>query len=153
MPKSTPEKKSPPKGKLNSIMDAVTALTSLGDEDSTASGENPAQEEKDDANKPKADDDDSESAKSESKRFIPEHKKPDAALTFPEKVRRQPITSLDIRSSRRNCTVDYVEIDNLASHFVKKTKPHTMIDSCLRSHGFRAMETRNLTTLPHLLSF
>ncbi len=51
---STPNDDSMKKAKLQSIMEAASALTALNDE--------------------------------ETKRYIPEHKKPDAALTFPEKV-------------------------------------------------------------------
>jgi len=59
------------KEKLRSIMEAASALTSLGDEDEECK-----------------DVDDEESSKDKAKRFIPEYKKPDAALTFPEKVSR-----------------------------------------------------------------
>mmetsp|Transcript_42051 Transcript_42051/g.59073 ORF Transcript_42051/g.59073 Transcript_42051/m.59073 type:complete len:346 (-) Transcript_42051:65-1102(-) len=57
------------KEKLRSIMEAASALTSLGDEDEECK-----------------DVDDEESSKDKAKRFIPEYKKPDAALTFPEKL-------------------------------------------------------------------
>jgi hypothetical protein len=79
-----------PKEKLQSVMEAASALTALCDEDS-ANGEGapsspkitPKKEETPDtttveaAGTPKDDG---------SKRFLPDHKKPDAALTFPEKV-------------------------------------------------------------------
>ena len=61
--------------KKDGVMDAVTALTTLGDEEE-AKGEEEFVE-------AKAVGDDGEGGKV---RYIPEHKKPDAALTFPEKV-------------------------------------------------------------------
>mmetsp|Transcript_16760 Transcript_16760/g.27808 ORF Transcript_16760/g.27808 Transcript_16760/m.27808 type:complete len:368 (+) Transcript_16760:89-1192(+) len=71
------------KEKLRSIMEAASALTALGDED----------EEGSEAGSKKEGDDDEEGADGEDgeddgsgKRFIPDHKKPDAALTFPEKL-------------------------------------------------------------------
>lgn len=57
--KTSPQKK-------DGVMDAVTALTTLGDEEEAKV--ETAEDEEDKV------------------RFIPEHKKPDAALTFPEKV-------------------------------------------------------------------
>jgi hypothetical protein len=107
---------SPPKEKLRTIMDAASALTSLGDEegvneavkeeegtpsnheaDAITSG---AGEEQQDEKAPepstKDDDDDddeqtpspkeSSDTSSPPKRYLPDHKKPDAAPTFPEKV-------------------------------------------------------------------
>jgi hypothetical protein len=75
-----------PKEKLHSVMEAASALTALCDEES-ANGEGApsspkiAPKESPDttavAGTPKDDG---------SKRFLPDHKKPDAALTFPEKV-------------------------------------------------------------------
>ena len=61
-----------PRAKLESIMAAASALTGLGNEkvnQKFSSGT---------VGKGKGE--------SETKRYIPEHKKPDAALTFPEKV-------------------------------------------------------------------
>lgn len=67
------------KEKLRSIMEAASALTALGDEDEAEAEEgNTASKSAED----KEDDGDTLG-----KRYIPEHKKPDAALTFPEKVR------------------------------------------------------------------
>lgn len=67
------------KAKLRSIMEAASALTALGDEEEAeADGGNQASRAKED----KEDGEDTLG-----KRYIPEHKKPDAALTFPEKVR------------------------------------------------------------------
>ena len=106
MPKTPSEK---PKGKINSIMDAVTALTTLGDEESGSDSEKKASpekqgDEKDEAKEnPVKEEMEDEGAKEdeESKpRYIPEHKKPDAALTFPEKVRN------DIASSLSPCDCD-----------------------------------------------
>jgi hypothetical protein len=74
------------KEKLHSVMEAASALTALGDEESengegAPSSPKIAPEESPDttaaAATPKDDG---------SKRFLPDHKKPDAALTFPEKV-------------------------------------------------------------------
>ena len=76
MATKSPSAKGPaPKEKLRSIMEAASALTALGDE------ENPTQQTNEEATKsPKKDE------KEPRKRYIPDHKKPDAALTFPEKV-------------------------------------------------------------------
>ena len=74
-----------PKDKLRNIMEAASALTALGDEDSTdgnAEGAQPPAGDKTAPGTASAEDADALAAK----RFIPEHKKPDAALTFPEKV-------------------------------------------------------------------
>jgi hypothetical protein len=62
--------------KKDGVMDAVTALTTLGDEE-----EGKVEEESLQAKAVVGDD--GEGGKV---RYIPEHKKPDAALTFPEKV-------------------------------------------------------------------
>lgn len=79
---NTKGKKGPvTKEKLRSIMEAASALTSLGDEDS-ASGSRPSSPKPDEIKK----EEDSPPRSSSIKRYIPEHKKPDAALTFPEKV-------------------------------------------------------------------
>ena len=67
------------KAKLRSIMEAASALTALGDEDETGADEGKQ------VSQAKGEEDDSEDTPG--KRYIPEHKKPDAALTFPEKVR------------------------------------------------------------------
>jgi hypothetical protein len=83
------------KKKLRSIMEAASALTSLGDEDSECGdrSNSPFDGHKDDTeqgSKPvKSDHETQEDEKgSASKRFLPDHKKPDAAPTFPEKVRK-----------------------------------------------------------------
>lgn len=68
------------KEKLRSIMEAASALTALGDEED---GEDDSQSE--DKKDNDGENDGSELDES-GKRFIPDHKKPDAALTFPEKV-------------------------------------------------------------------
>ena len=65
------------KEKLRSIMEAASALTALGDEEDGEEGT---------SNKQLQEDNEEGEGKS-GKRYIPEHKKPDAALTFPEKVR------------------------------------------------------------------
>jgi hypothetical protein len=80
------------KEKLRNIMEAASALTALNSEELSEQGNtstplspekapNETPEDEDD------EDDDEEGSSSKKKRFIPEHKKPDAALTFPEKVR------------------------------------------------------------------
>ena len=68
--------------KLRTIMEAASALTALGDEDdssSTSQRSSPVEG----TNNPKKE----SAACRDEKRFLPDHKKPDAALTFPEKVR------------------------------------------------------------------
>lgn len=66
------------KAKLRSIMEAASALTALGDEEEAeADGGNQV-------SRAKEDKEDCEDTLG--KRYIPEHKKPDAALTFPEKL-------------------------------------------------------------------
>jgi hypothetical protein len=85
MPK-TPGTEQPP-GKEKSIMDAVSALTSLGDEEDSNNEESGGASNPPPAKKIKLEDEATEESKAiAAKRFIPEHKKPDAALTFPEKV-------------------------------------------------------------------
>jgi hypothetical protein len=75
-----------PKEKLHSVMEAASALTALCDEDS-ANGEGAPSSPK---ITPKETPDTTVAAGTPkddgSKRFLPDHKKPDAALTFPEKV-------------------------------------------------------------------
>ena len=75
-----------PKEKLHSVMEAASALTALCDEDS-ANGEGAPSSPK---ITPKETPDTTAAAGTPkddgSKRFLPDHKKPDAALTFPEKV-------------------------------------------------------------------
>jgi len=68
-----------PKAKLESIMEAASALTALAEEESTGAP-SPTPMSKMDAKSPSSEDDD------KAPRYIPEHKKPDAALTFPEKM-------------------------------------------------------------------
>jgi hypothetical protein len=80
--------------KLQSIMEAASALTSLVQEETGSSSlRSPKREDnitvtpKEQTPSSNADSDESKEEEDEpSKRFIPEHKKPDAALTFPEKV-------------------------------------------------------------------
>jgi len=75
------------KNKGMGIMDAVSALTTLGDEESgSEGGEKPSPEKKGSYEQEKRGSDEDENGDSKP-RYIPEHKKPDAALTFPEKVR------------------------------------------------------------------
>jgi hypothetical protein len=77
------------KEKLHSIMEAANALTALGDEESEASHTGPpsvtelntADEKKETSSVPET-----KKPKDEVKRYLPDHKKPDAAATFPEKV-------------------------------------------------------------------
>lgn len=77
------------KEKLHSIMEAASALTALGDEDDSE-GSRPGTPKntsgtKDDEKKGQGKKEDKED-ESSPKRYLPEHKKPDAAPTFPEKV-------------------------------------------------------------------
>ena len=76
-PDESKEKAPVTKEKLRSIMEAASALTALGDEEDGEEGT---------SNKQLQEDNEEGEGKS-GKRYIPEHKKPDAALTFPEKVR------------------------------------------------------------------
>jgi hypothetical protein len=79
-----------PKAKLRSIMEAASALTRLGDEDSEASAPpSPNREEEETEEETEETPETNTKAGKAAKRFIPEHKKPDAALTFPEKVSGQ----------------------------------------------------------------
>ena len=71
------------KEKLASIMAAASALTSLNESETNTNESTATPEKKASATPAKS------AQKSEAtptKRYIPEHKKPDAALTFPEKV-------------------------------------------------------------------
>ena len=84
----------PPKEKLGTIMAAASALTSLGDEDSQATdlnargGAGGSADETSDLKKDEKSVDPAPKVgkTSQQKRYLPQHKKPDAALTFPEKV-------------------------------------------------------------------
>ena len=73
---------------LRNIMEAASALTRFGDEESDiAAPVSPKEEEK--AEQPEQETaDEPENPAKPAKRFIPEYKKPNAALTFPEKVSR-----------------------------------------------------------------
>ncbi len=88
-PESIPtpqDNESPPQGqkeKLRSVMEAASALTSLGDEESGSRPTSPKSEDKPVPLQP------AEAEDKAKKRFLPEHKKADAAPTFPEKVRSQ----------------------------------------------------------------
>jgi hypothetical protein len=82
------------KGKLRNIMEAASALTALNNEEASSEQGNtstPLSTEKTTDEAPEDHDEeeeeDEDGSSSQKKRFIPEHKKPDAALTFPEKVR------------------------------------------------------------------
>lgn len=80
-------KRPAPKEKLRSIMDAASALTSLGDEESE--GSRPGSPKATKEEEPKVSEQDNQETKEAEdspKRYLPEHKKPDAAPTFPEKV-------------------------------------------------------------------
>lgn len=94
------EEDAKPKEKMRIIMDAASALTSLGDEDDEngANGATEAQREENPAppvvkeevalpsRVESASVDTTTSQQQQQKRYLPEHKKPDAAPTFPEKV-------------------------------------------------------------------
>ncbi len=78
-----------PKEQLHSVMEAASALTALCEEES-ANGEGAPSSPKV-APKESPDTPDTTAVAGTpkddgSKRFLPDHKKPDAALTFPEKV-------------------------------------------------------------------
>lgn len=80
------------KTKLRTVMEAANALTRLGDEDETAEEESQENRGSSDDNNNKEESCSSAgegegSEKGDGKRYLPEHKKPDAAPTFPEKVR------------------------------------------------------------------
>ena len=75
------------KEKQRTVMEAASALTTLGGEQEKETTITPKKEESSEDNEEKKVESDEAMAKTSSaKRFIPEHKKPDAALTFPEKV-------------------------------------------------------------------
>jgi hypothetical protein len=119
-----PEQVCPPKAKMESIMEAASALTALGDEESESGNPtatekdieppveaisepaptpNVVQEEEEPANEPE-----DALTTANAKRYLPEHKKPDAAPTFPEKVRwRKGIEFPRHFSSCRSCTGFY----------------------------------------------
>lgn len=86
-PQNEAPKRPVAKEKLRSIMEAASALTALGDEESEGSRPSSPKEEKQEDHKEV---DSSEIKEQEDgnppKRYLPEHKKPDAAPTFPEKV-------------------------------------------------------------------
>jgi Flp pilus assembly protein TadG len=85
------------KEKLQSIMEAASALTTLGENDtevvksesktSTCNGKDGTDSSTDDHSESNHQEIGTSTSSSSSKRFIPEFKKPDAAPTFPEKVR------------------------------------------------------------------
>jgi hypothetical protein len=88
--------KSPAKQKLRSIMEAASALTALGDEESDeggsqAGGQKPRKTATDGtkaaAETEEIEQNDEDEDQLTPTRYLPEHKKPDAAPTFPEKVR------------------------------------------------------------------
>lgn len=88
------------KEKMRNIMEAASALTSLGDEEdsvgsTTAKSPETVDKTTDDNSveakegiKPcyNAEENDDKNSNGAPKRFLPDHKKPDAAPTFPEKV-------------------------------------------------------------------
>jgi hypothetical protein len=101
------------KEKLTSIMEAASALTALGDEESES---DPAKSpSKESANEPAATDsaetaspskeqqiaDEAAAAASNAKRYLPEHKKPDAAPTFPEKVSNNNTSGIPVAAPVR----------------------------------------------------
>jgi len=79
------------KEKLRGIMEAASALTALGDESDSGSRPNsPSRSAEDGTNDNETTDEQTEKNEDGGdtpKRFLPDHKKPDAAPTFPEKVR------------------------------------------------------------------
>jgi hypothetical protein len=90
----------PKEEKLQSIMEAANALTALGDEEDAAEGATALKVEPDVTREPPSEDVAPSSKPplpkailpNNTKRFLPEHKKPDAAPTFPEKVPTFPLT-------------------------------------------------------------
>jgi len=82
--------------KVQSVMEAASALTTLGEKESE-NGESTPSSPKTEPKETSAENSASETAATKEeksknsaespKRFLPDHKKPDAALTFPEKVR------------------------------------------------------------------
>ena len=81
------KKKRVSKEKLRTIMEAASALTALGDEESESRSSSPDQEREGEPSEQKQEESSTKKTKGDEKRFLPDHKKPDAALTFPEKVR------------------------------------------------------------------
>ena len=76
------------KEKLRSIMEAASALTALGDEEDTQESTLSPTKSNEKMESSEQTDNEETSEEKVLKRYIPDHKKPDAALTFPEKVRR-----------------------------------------------------------------
>ena len=81
------------KEKIRSIMEAASALTALGDESEEGSRPNsPDPSKPEPSEETKKEEPSKETPKSEEeppKRYLPSHKKADAAMTFPEKVRQR----------------------------------------------------------------
>eukprot|EP00977_Amphora_coffeiformis_P020892 scaffold8605_cov178-Amphora_coffeaeformis.AAC.11 len=84
-------KKRVSKEKLRTIMEAASALTALGDEESSESRSNSPAVGVVGAKKTTTTTATTKQTKKDDKRFLPDHKKPDAALTFPEKVSLQQV--------------------------------------------------------------
>ena len=85
-------------------MAAASALTALGDEDSQGADPNGDCRSGDGGGVSKESTDlkeEKNAAKEQQKRYLPQHKKPDAALTFPEKVG----TSLRLLLSVKTVTI------------------------------------------------
>lgn len=100
---SEPNDKTEPEGtkKIHTIMEAANALTALGDEDESENNGHsqpvPHQPIVTAQNVPGGEPSEAPSAEGNEeldspKRFLPDHKKPDAARTFPEKVRQLTIS-------------------------------------------------------------
>ena len=94
-PQQDQPKKTVTKEKIRSIMEAASALTALCDEESESTAPETLKLLKEEKQSAASQDD---KGKSNSKRFIPEHKKPDSALTFPEKVRPLGLNLLDSKA-------------------------------------------------------
>lgn len=109
--------------KIHIIMEAASALTALGDEESDSSRPtSPRRDPKEAAEQPQSETidgssptekkiTDEEVASNNAQRFLPEHKKPDAAPTFPEKVRNRSLQHLKHFFRGFACTRESINID------------------------------------------
>lgn len=152
------------KGKLRSVMEAASALTTLGENESESGGSAPSSPKTTPKESPKEDakeaatkdaetpatskEDKSEETGESPKRFLPDHKKPDAALTFPEKVsycrsragQAQPQPLLSRPRSAVLCCAEQVKIS-----FARRPQYcfYALTFLCRRPNQFRRVEFRD----------
>jgi hypothetical protein len=105
------------KEKIRGIMEAASALTALGDEESDNSRPGSPIKEEEAPEAPAGDSGEKEQKEDSPKRFLPDHKKPDAAPTFPEKVSKQRCRPLKGKHQRTVC-VQFVLTNSTIDIFV-----------------------------------